>query len=244
MDEGWTRLVLDTHDFRYTNLDNAGMKQKNLRLRHDVIVLPDVDKDIIVDGRPRGEDAGYFEPLPPPYAGGIGKEGVAALKEFVEQGGTLVCLSSSSDLAIAEFNLPVRNLVAKARSTEFSIPGTLLNLEVDSAHPLGWGMPERCAAYATGGPVFATSIPGAQVDRSVVARYPGYADQVVASGWAKGTELMTGRGGIVEVRLGRGRVVMFGPRVQHRAQMTGTFKFLFNAILWAGLKEAGEATAR
>ena len=244
MDEGWTRLVFDTHDFKYANLDNAAMKQKNLRQRFDVIVLPDVEKDIIVEGRARGEDAGYFEPLPPAYAGGIGKEGVAALKDFVTQGGTLVCLTSSSDLAIAEFNIPVRDLVAKARPSEFSIPGTLVNLEVDTTHPLAWGMPPTCAAYSTGGPVFGTSIPGAQVGRSVVARYPQYPDQVVASGWAKGTELVTGRGAIVEARLERGKVIMLGPRVQHRAQMVGTYKFLFNAILGAGMKAEGEIASR
>ena len=244
MDEGWTRLVLDTHDFKYVSLDNAAMKQKTLRARYDVIILPDVEKDVIVDGRPRGDDAGYFEPLPPQYSGGIGKDGVAALEDFVEQGGTLVCLTSSSDLAIAEFNLPVRNVVAKAKNTEFSLPGTLVNLDLDTSHPLAWGMPEHCAAYATGGPVFATAIPGANVGRDVVARYPQYADEVVASGWAEGTELMTGRAAIVEARLGKGRVVMFGPRVQHRAQMVGTYKLLFNAIFRAGMKEAGEAPAR
>ncbi len=237
MDEGWTRLVLDQYDFKYTNLDNAAMKQKTLRARYDVIVLPDVDKNVIVEGKPRSEDGGYFEPLPPPYAGGIGKEGVAALKAFVEQGGTLVCLTSSCDLAIDEFNLPVRNVVAKARSSEFSFPGTLVNLRVDPSHPLGWGMPEECAAYSTGGPVFATSIPGANVDRGVAARYPQYPDQVVASGWADGTELVTGRAAIVEARLGRGRVELLGPRVQHRAQMVGTYKFLFNAILRGGMQE-------
>jgi len=237
MDEGWTRLVLDTHDFKYTNLDNGAMKQKNLNARFDVIVLPDVDKNVIVEGKPRSEDGAYFEPLPPPYAGGIGKEGVAALKAFVERGGTLVCLASSSNLAIEELALPVRNTVAKMRSPEYSLPGTLVNLRIDTSHPLGWGMPEECAAYVTDAPVFATAIPGANVDRSVVARYPQHADEVVASGWAKGTELMAGRAAIVEARLGRGRVVMFGPRVQHRAQMVGTYKLLFNAILRAGMQE-------
>jgi hypothetical protein len=75
------------------------------------------------------------------------------------------------------------------------------------------------------------------VDRSVVARFPRYPDQVVASGWAEGTDNLTGRGAIVEARLKRGRVVLFGPRVQHRAQMVGTYKFLFNPILRAGMEE-------
>ncbi len=232
MDEGWTRMVLDRHEFKMTSLDNAAMKAKDLAARFDVIVLPDQDKNVIIEGRPKSEDgAGYFEPLPPPYAGGIGKEGVANLKAFVEAGGTLVCLSEASRLALDEFNLPVRDLVGRMKSSEYSLPGTLVNLELDTAQPLAWGMPRTCAAYYTSGPVFGTSIPGAGVGRAVVARFPGYADEVVASGWAKGTEHMAGRAAVVDARLGRGRVVLFGPRIQNRGQTVGTFKMLFNALL-------------
>ena len=237
MDEGWTRLILDQYEFKYSNIPNADMKKKNLRSRFDVILLPDIDKNVIVDGKPKSDDGAYFEPLPSPYAGGIGKDGVASLKAFVEQGGTLVCMTGSCELALEELGLPVRNAVAKLKASEFSLPGTLVNLEVDPSHPLGWGMSESSVAYVTGGPVFNTSIPGANVGRAVVARYPRYADQVVASGWADGTESMTGRGAIVEARLGKGRVVLFGPRVQHRAQMVGTFKFLFNALLRTAVGE-------
>ena len=199
-----------------------------------------LDKSSIVDGKPKTDEPAYFEPLPPPYAGGIGKEGVAALKAFVQGGGTLVCLTSACELALDELGLPVRNVVAKAKPSEFSLPGTLVNLEVQTDHPLSWGMPRQCAAYSTGGPVFTTSIPGANVTRTVAATYPKYADQVVASGWAEGTELMTGRAAIVEAGLGKGRVELIGPRVQNRAQMVGTYKFLFNAILRGGMQEMPE----
>jgi hypothetical protein len=241
MDEGWTRFVLDQYEFKYASLDNAAMKKKGLESRFDVIVLPDVDKNVIVDGKPKSEDGSYFEPLPSPYAGGIGKEGVAALKAFVEQGGTLVCMTDACDLALDEFGLPVRNTVGKLKPSEFSLPGTLVNLDVDSTHPLAWGMPSPCVAYVDGGPAFTTTIPGANVARAVVARYPAYPDQVVASGWAEGTENLTNRAAIVEAGLGKGRVVLFGPRIQHRGQMVGTYKFLFNALLQSGMNERREA---
>jgi hypothetical protein len=231
MDEGWTRLVLDRHDFKHASLDNAAMGRRNLRASFDAIVLPDVEKDVIVEGRRKPADGpAYFEPLPPRYAGGIGRSGIEAIKTFVEQGGTLVCLGSSCALAIEELNLPARDLVAKARPDDFSVPGTLVNVTVDPSHPLGFGMPEQAVAYVTGGPVLTTTIPGAGVGRAVVARYPEYADQVVASGWAQGTDRMAGRAAVVEAKLGKGRVVLIGPRVQHRAQTVGTYKLLFNAI--------------
>jgi hypothetical protein len=238
MDEGWTRLVLDRHEFKFASLDNAAMKQKDLRARFDVIILPDQDKNVIVDGKPKSEEGpAYFEPLPPAYAGGIGKEGVENLKAFVQQGGTLICMSDACTLALDEFNLPVRNVVGKMRGPEYSLPGTLVNLKVDVSQPLGFGMPENCTGYYTSGPVFATSVPGAGVDRAVVARFPEYADQVVASGWAAGTQNMAGRAAVVETSLGKGKVILFGPRVQNRGQTLVTFKLLFNAILHSAMEK-------
>jgi hypothetical protein len=238
MDEGWTRLVLDRHGFRYTSLDNAALRTKGLASRHDVIVLPDVDRNVIVEGRPKREDGpGYFEPLPPPHDGGIGKEGVANLRAFVEAGGTLVCLGSSSLLAVEEMNLPVRDVTGRLKASEFALPGAIVNLELDPSHPLAWGMPGRCAAYCNGGPAFATSPPGAGAGRAVVGRFPEHADQIVESGWGVGLANLERRAAIVEAGLGRGRVVLFGPRVQNRAQPLGTFKLLFNAIWRAGLAD-------
>ena len=238
IDEGWTRLVLDRHEFKYASLDNAAMKQKDLHARFDVILLPDQDKNLIVEGKPRSEEgAGYFEPLPPAYAGGIGKDGVENLKAFVQQGGTLVCMSDACALALDEFNLPVRNAVGRLRGADYSLPGTMVNLKVDASQPLGFGMPESCAGYYTSGPVFATSVPGAGVGRAVVARFPEYADQVVASGWAAGMQNVAGRAAVVETSLGKGKVVLFGPQVENRGQTLVTFKLLFNAILHSAMEK-------
>jgi Zinc carboxypeptidase len=236
MDEGWTRMVLDRHGFEHTSLDNAAIKQKNLRAKFDVIILPSETRSEIVDGKPKTEgDPTYFEPLPPKYAGGIGKDGVESLKAFVEQGGTLICLSESCEVPLIDFNLPVRSTVSRLKREDYSVPGTLVNLEVDPADPIGYGMPAKTVAWYSNGPVFATAIPGAYVGRTVVARFPAHPDQIVASGWADGTENMTGRAAIVTAQLGKGRVVLFGPRVQHRGQTVGTYKLLFNAIYLAGM---------
>ncbi|MCZ6478659.1 MAG: hypothetical protein O6851_10130 [Gemmatimonadetes bacterium] len=45
-----------------------------------------------------------------------------------------------------------------------------------------------------------------------------------------GDEFLAGRAAVVEADYGRGRLVMYGFRVQHRAQTHGTFKLLFNAL--------------
>jgi glutamine amidotransferase-like uncharacterized protein len=146
-------------------------------------------------------------------------------------------MSDACALALDEFNLPVRNAVGRLRGADYSLPGTMVNLKVDASQPLGFGMPESCAGYYTSGPVFATSVPGAGVDRTVVARFPEYADQVVASGWAAGMQNVAGRAAVVETSLGKGKVVLFGPQVENRGQTLVTFKLLFNAILHSAMEK-------
>jgi len=231
MDEGWTRLVFDQTGFPYTNLDNAAIKAGKLAGKYDVILLADIEKSVIVEGKPKSEDGGgYFEPLPPPYAGGIGKEGVAALKAFVEAGGTLIAFSSSCDLPIDEFGIPVRNSAARLKSSDYSVPGTLLNIDLDPENPLAWGMPEHAAVFHTGGPVLATTVPGANVGRSVAARFEGAKEDLVASGWVAGEEYLAGHPALVEATLGKGRVILFGFRPQQRGQTVGTYSLVFNAL--------------
>src|SRR5947199_6367771 len=114
IDEGWTRFVLEQYGFNVKNIENKEVKAGNLNAAWDVIILPDSSKDSIVDGKQRAE-GDYSEELPPEYTGGIGKEGVRALRDFVDKGGTLITLANSSDVVIGEdFNLPVRNALAAA----------------------------------------------------------------------------------------------------------------------------------
>ena len=153
IDEGWTRFVLEQYGFNAKNIENKEVKAGNLNAAWDVIILPDSSKDAIVDGKQRGE-GGYSEELPPEYTGGIGKEGVHALRDFVEKGGTLITLANASDVVIGEeFNLPVRNALASAEgrragvNSDFNVPGSLLRVYLDTNHPVGYGMPSEVAAF-------------------------------------------------------------------------------------------------
>ena len=78
---------------------------------------------------------------------------------------------------------------------------------------------------------------GRRFDRRVVASYPEYDDQILVSGYLKGADLLERRAAVVDLRVGKGRVVLIGVRAQHRAQPHRTFKLLFNSLYLAGLKE-------
>lgn len=240
MDEGWTRFVLEQYGFDLKSIENKQMRAGNLNSAYDVIILPDSSREVIVDGRQGRE--GYQEELPPEYIGGIGKEGVRALKDFVDKGGTLITLARASEVVMGEeFNLPVRNALAGAGGrplpqSDFNIPGSLLRVYVDTQHPVGYGMPKEVAAFVDGPLAFQTSAPAPDTQRSVIAWYPDDAKDMLLSGYAHGAERLERKAAVVSFTRGKGKIVMFGFRVQHRAQTEGTFQMLFNAIEWAGLE--------
>jgi hypothetical protein len=239
MDEGWTRWVLDQYNFNYKNIDNKEVKAGKVSGDYDVVLLPDISKDVILEGRSKREEGEmkYFQEFPPEYTGGIGKEGSKALKEFVEKGGTLVALASSADFVIDEFNIPVNNVLAKAKSEDFNCPGSLLQIYLDPTHPVAYGMADKAAAFVNERIAFQTTLPGPELSRKVLAWYPGDAEDILLSGWIKGEEKLEHRAAAVALTFGKGRIVLFGFRVQHRAQTEGTFKLLFNALHWGGFVE-------
>ena len=51
------------------------------------------------------------------------------------------------------------------------------------------------------------------------------------SGWAWGQERLDGGIAIIDARVGKGRLALFGPQVLFRGQPHGTFKFVFNGIV-------------
>jgi hypothetical protein len=234
MDEGWTRFVLDQYGFAPRSIDNAMMKAGKLRASFDAIILPSVSKSIILTGRSAAAGRGRaVNELPPEYAGGIGDEGLAALQAFVDAGGTLITLAASGELVADEMNLPVRNTLENVDGDDFSVPGSLLLAQLDESNPVNYGMPSEAAVFVDDAIAYQTSPPPPGMQRLAVATYPAASEDILLSGWATGLDRLERRDAAVAFIRGKGKVVMFGFRVQNRAQTEGTFKMLFNAILWA-----------
>jgi hypothetical protein len=131
-------------------------------------------------------------------------------------------------LAIEQFSVPVRDLKRGLTRDQHFAPGTILRIEVDSSHPIGYGLPAETYGFYNNSPFF-TLVEGFASQRmNVVARYPNV--DVVASGWLRGEDLMAGRAAVVSIDMNPGRIVLFGLRPQHRAQTHATFPMLFNAL--------------
>jgi hypothetical protein len=232
MDEGWTRWLLDTYGFAPKTLSP---QQVRLPLAFDAIILPDISKEVIATGRPRVEEGAmrYEEEMPAEYRGGLGSEGLEALKKFVEGGGTLIAFASSSDYVIENFNAPVRNSLARVRQEDFSVPGSLVRFHVRTDHPVTRGLPSEVAAFIDEGVVFETTMPATDMERWVLATYPEDSRDILLSGWIHGADRLARRAAAVAFTSGKGKIVLLGFRPQHRGQTHGTFPFVFNSIYWS-----------
>jgi hypothetical protein len=216
------------------------------------IVFPDQSPNQILNGYAKGS-------MPDEYVGGVGTEGVENLKKFVETGGTLVFLNRSADFAIEQFGLPVKNVTKGLNRKDFYIPGSILRTELEVSSPIAKGMPAQSIAWFENGPAFellnkseppasaggaapgggptsmnADSPPPAHAGGSdpvrVIARYPSDPKQILLSGWALGAEKIAGKGALVEVSYGNGKIILFGFRPQYRGQSLATFPLFFTAI--------------
>jgi hypothetical protein len=237
IDEGWTRwLWHDDQSFsgrinlkcgKRSSLEDAEARAGNLRAKYGTVIIPDQSSRAILNGHKPGS-------MPEEYTGGLGVEGVKSLREFVEQGGTLIFLNRASDFAIEQFKLPVRDITAGLKRTEFYVPGSILRIELDTSHPLARGMPKESIAWAEESPVFELSDEKEAAARvRVIARYPATSDPLL-SGWLLGGERIKGKAALVEVTLGKGRIYLFGFRPQYRGQSLATYPLFFNAITQTG----------
>jgi hypothetical protein len=238
MDEGWTRFVLDLFELPYEQVYDADLRAGALRDRFDVLVLPDADWDDMLRGL-------HPDQAPPEYAGGASPAGLFHLHQFALRGGTLVTLDSAAELPLTLFALPVRDVTARLARNDFFVPGTLLRLRVDPAHPLGYGMPEDATAFFAHSPAFQVGREASRLERqrgiepkapagvTVAASWAAEKD-LLRSGWVLGGKHIAGKAAVVDAAVGDGRVVLLGLRAQHRGQPHGTFKLLLNALYRGG----------
>lgn len=228
MDEGWTRWVLDDQSngctkYKYDSLTDAEIKVKSFNSK--TILFPDQSPNQMLNGYPKGS-------MPDEYTGGIGKDGVANLRKFVEDGGTLVFLNRASDFAIEQFNLPVKDVTKGLSRKDLFIPGSILRNEIDINHPLAKNMPKESIAWFEDSPAFEIQTDPLALTNNfkIIATYPKDPKNILLSGWALGAEKLAGKAALVEFTIGKGKVILFGFRPQYRGQSLATFPLLFNSI--------------
>ncbi len=110
----------------------------------------------------------------------------------------------------------------------FYCPGSLLQNEFDTAHPVAFGMPPSWPVFFESDQAYRLT-PGFNVQTEVVARYPAQGP-ILQSGWLLGEQYLRGQANVVAFRVGNGYVVTMGSQIDFRTQPRATFKLLFNAL--------------
>lgn len=224
MDEGWTRFVFDSFNVPYTSLPENAVSEGNLRSRFDSIVLPSERTREPADNEMAET------------ATGLSDSGFRNLARFVDDGGTLICFDGSCGQLIKRWQLPLRNVLEGLRSSQFYCPGSILGLNVDVSNPIARTMSAEVNAYFINSSAFEITNTSSPVSDAAaktlpvkaVARYAK--ENVLRSGWLLGEDKIKDRIALAEIGMGKGRIVLFGFRPQHRGQTWGTFPFIWNAI--------------
>jgi hypothetical protein len=229
MDEGWSRWVLQQYGFAPVAIHPEDFKSP-LADRIDVLIMPD-DARVPVEGAQAGRGGGRGGrggAVRPEYAYQLTAADLDRFTQFVQGGGTVVCLSNASTFAIDQLKLPVKNVVAGLRPEEFFLRGSIVEVTTTPSSPIMIGMPDKAAIFVDGSPVFETQD---GFKGSVLARYQDSGSPLL-SGYLIGESHLSGKAAAVDFEVGQGHVVLLGFRPEWRGQPFGTFRVLFNAALY------------
>ena len=248
MSSGWVRLLMEQFNFKVSLIYAKDIEAGNLNEKYDVLIFVPGAIPALSGRAARGSSSNTGpdpETIPSEFRGQLGRineeKSIPELKKFIEQGGKIVSMGSSTNLAY-HLNLPVRNAMVElgANSLERSlpaekyyIPGSILSADTDNKTPAAWGMPVKSDIYFDRSPVFKISTEAiARGDIKPILWFSN--PKSLRSGWAWGQAYL--RDGITafEAQVGKGKFYAFGPEITFRAQTHGTFKLLFNQLYGHG----------
>jgi hypothetical protein len=221
MPGGWLWWLFEQYGVNFTNMTAADFKD-DLTKKYDTIVLPQgISRNTVVNGLNKADYPERFS-----WAAGVGEEGLTRLRDFAEDGGTLVALGSASETARGLFDLPVKSTLP-APSDEFFVPGALVDQQFDTDNPVAWGMPEKWPVWFNkNNAAFELLDPS---KAKVAAKYPASGD-IVRSGYGAGADKLHGLTDVASFDIGKGQVVIAGTEVSFRTWSRATITMLFNAM--------------
>jgi hypothetical protein len=248
MTSGWTRWILEQFEFPFEVVFPPDLDSGRLA-SFDILILPDGAISARTPQRVPQPDSGDAPPsqqisdssIPEEYRRRRGSITQTAtlpkMRAFLESGGTILAIGSSTRLA-EWLGLPIESALTEKESNDnerplprdkFYIPGSLLDVRIDTSNLLALGMNDRAAVMFVNSPAFRLK-PGA--DSAGVTRIAWFDSETpLVSGWAWGQKVLKDSAAVIEARVGNGRLVLYGPEVLFRAQSHGVFKLVFNALL-------------
>jgi hypothetical protein len=248
MPSGWVRWIMEQYHFPAQVVYSSEIDKGDLKSKYDVIVFVTGAIPAVSGGTSnRGYGGGQPKPndIPAefrPWLGRISADtSIPQIKKFLEAGGTVVTVGSSTNLAY-HLKLPVSNALTEMTAAgqerplpgeKFYIPGSILRVSIDSTQSVAWGMAAEGDVYFDASPVFNLTPDG--VAKGQVKPVAWFSSATpLRSGWAYGQAYLKNGVAAFEAKVGAGKLYAFGPEITFRGQTHGTFKFLFNQLYALG----------
>jgi hypothetical protein len=261
MPSGWTRWLMEQYEFPFEVVFPPTLDAGNLKSKFDVLIFVDGAIPAIAAAGGRrgggGGGGGFGMPgadaIPAEYRPQLGSvtaaKTVPQIKAFLEEGGTVLAIGSSTSLA-EHLNLPLTNALVEHTAEgerplpqeKFYVPGSLLQVSVDNTDPLAYGMEKTATVFFDSSEAFKMLPDAPMKGVRTVAWFDS--DTPLRSGWAWGQHYLEHAVAIADANVGKGKLFLFGPEIAFRAQPHGTFKFLFNGIYYGPAYTAAGGAAR
>jgi hypothetical protein len=242
MPSGWVRLILEKFDYAFDVIYPKDIDTGNLVSKYDVIVF--VGGAIPAAGTATNTGFGFNNPnpdsIPAEYRNRVGRitaaKSIPQLKLFLEQGGNIVTIGSSTQLAY-HLKLPVSNAMVEISNGEekalgrdkYFTPGSILQMMVDNNQTAASGLNKLTDIYFDNSPVF--NLKPDAVSNGIIKPLAWFGnDKILRSGWSWGEAYLKNGITAFEAVVGKGKMYAFTPEITFRAQAHGTFKLLFNQL--------------
>ncbi|MFN8344275.1 MAG: M14 metallopeptidase family protein [Spirosomataceae bacterium] len=250
MPSGWVRLLMEQYHFPMEVIYSQTIDAGDLKKKYDVIIFVTRAIPAVSTGRGgggEGEFGGFaarepkVEEIPDNFRPSLGRitanKSIPQIKKFLEEGGKVVTIGSSANLAY-HLGLPVRNALVEMTNAgterplpaeKYYIPGSILRVTLDSTQTATWGMASQTDVYFDSSPVFKLA-PDAIAKGQVKPLVWFSTNKPLRSGWAWGQTYLQDGITAFEAPIGAGKLTVVGPEITFRAQSQGTFKLLFNQL--------------
>jgi hypothetical protein len=242
---GWTRWILEQNNFPFSLIYAKEIDGGNLREKYDAIIFVSAAIPALSQGGRTGQSSTKDQPIrdnevPKEFQDQVGRitaaNSIPSLKIFLEEGGTIITIGSSTNLAY-HLKLPVKDALVEMNNGKFQslpaekyfIPGSILQVAVDSTGSAGWGMRSKADVFFDSSPVF--KLEAEAVSKGKITPIAWFtSDKSLRSGWAWGQEYLQDGVAAFSAKVGSGTLYSFGPEILFRGQTQGTYKFLFNLL--------------
>ncbi|MGB8953686.1 MAG: M14 metallopeptidase family protein [Candidatus Aminicenantales bacterium] len=252
MASGWIRWLLERFEFPFEVVYASELDAGRIIDKFDVLIFVSGAIPPLTPEEDGQSERLFREPpqpkpesIPEEYRKRLGKisvhKTVPQLRRFLDDGGTILAIGRSTSLAY-HLHLPIADFLVEKTPDgkeiplsleKLYVPGSILQVKVDTTHPLADGLPENVDVFFNRSPVFAL-LPEASLQG--VTPIAWFEDKkLLRSGWAWGEQYLRWGVEVVAADVGRGKLFLFGPEITFRGQPHGTFKFLFNGIFCGSL---------